>query len=140
MNFFFFLVLSLICTSIKCLQLPDPKFVADVSLYFNRLGIIYHLPPTAKSDVLRYHKTISKFRYTKILDFTIKIMKSFTFPTKTKDSLVYEYILGIGLLLGAEFMLGLGLRTIILQGSWLHSNPKFSVLTLRLASEPNLLI
>ena len=90
MNFFFLLVIAVIWTSIKCLELPNPKFVADVSLYFNRLGIIYHLPPTAKSDVLRYHKTISKFRYFNTSDFPRKIKKSITLPIRTKGTLVHE--------------------------------------------------
>ena len=63
MMFISIVVLASISTTAKCLALPDPNFVADIATNFNRLGIIYHLPLMAKSDVWRYYKTISKFRW-----------------------------------------------------------------------------
>ena len=60
------LILASFSTCIKCFQLTNSNFVADIATHFNRLGIIYHLPSMTRSDVFRYHKTISKFRYFEI--------------------------------------------------------------------------
>ena len=62
----FILSLASFSTCIKCFQLTNSNFVTDIATHFNRLGIIYHLPSMARSDVLIYHKTISKFRYFEI--------------------------------------------------------------------------
>ena len=43
-------------------NLPDPKFMADLVTYLNRLGIIFHLPPIEKSTVYKYRKSISQYR------------------------------------------------------------------------------
>ena len=43
-------------------NLPDPKFIADVVNYLNRLGIIYHLPPMRQSAIFKYRKSIGQYR------------------------------------------------------------------------------
>ena len=43
-------------------NLPDPKFIADVVNYLNRLGIIYHLPPMKQSAIFKYRKSIGQYR------------------------------------------------------------------------------
>ena len=69
------LILASFSTCIKCFQLPNSNFVADVATHFNRQGIIYHFPAMARFDILRYHKTISKFRYFNIDKITLNIFK-----------------------------------------------------------------
>jgi hypothetical protein len=43
-------------------NLPDPKFIADVVNYLNRLGIVYHLPPMRQSAIFKYRKLIDQYR------------------------------------------------------------------------------
>ena len=43
-------------------NLPDPKFIADVVNYLNRLGIIHHLPPMKQSAIFKYRKSIGQYR------------------------------------------------------------------------------
>ena len=48
--------------SVRASNLPDPKFIADVVNYLNRLGIIYHLPPMKQSTIFKYRKSIGQYR------------------------------------------------------------------------------
>ena len=48
--------------SVRASNLPDPKFIADVVNYLNRLGIIYHLPPMKQSAIFKYRKSIGQYR------------------------------------------------------------------------------
>ena len=43
-------------------NLPDPKFIADVVNYLNRLGTVYHLPPMRQSALFKYRKLIDQYR------------------------------------------------------------------------------
>ena len=43
-------------------NLPDPKFIADVVNYLNRLGTVYHLPPMRQSAIFKYRKLIDQYR------------------------------------------------------------------------------
>ena len=45
------------------MELPDPKFIMDIATNFNRLGIIYHLPPNMHPFILqKYHKFTNQYR------------------------------------------------------------------------------
>ena len=48
--------------SVRGSNLPDPKFIADVVNYLNRLGIVYHLPPMKQSTIFKYRKSIGQYR------------------------------------------------------------------------------